>query len=246
MNVSIEDIVPGREREAHNRRVLQACRPFRLAARSARDAFSQIARPFRAPRRAQLESEGEPALRIYVIGSGRVRVERRVPNDGVVHLAHLGRGDVAGDITLSSAVCHESAVVLEEVRGLTAAIEDVRELAARESGIYLALGAALIDRSRTLEDRLEGLLLRRVEARLAWLLLYFVERWGADEPGGGVMITSTIRHHEIASMIGTGREWVTMTLIRLRDRGILGTAGRRVIVRDIGALRDLAAGKALE
>ena len=216
-----------------------------MAPRAAREGFSQIARPFRASRRERLEIEGETAQRIYVLASGRVRVERRRSDDGMVHLAHLGRGDMAGDMTLSAAVSRDSAVVLEEARGLTASIEDVRELAARESGIYVALGAAVLERSRTLEDRLEGLLLRRVEARLAWLLLYFVDRWGAEEPSG-VLITSSIRHHEIASMIGTGREWVTMTLMRLRSRGILGAAGRRVVVRDLAALRDLAAGKPLE
>jgi CRP-like cAMP-binding protein len=244
MTVSIEDVAPSRDREAHAKRILQACRPFRLAPRSARDGFSQIARPFRAMRRERLEIEGAPAQRVYVIASGRVRLERRGPSGAVVHLAHLGRGDMAGDITLSG-MATESALVLEEARGLAASIDDVRELAAREPAIYVALGGAVIERSRSLENRLEGLLLRRVEARLAWLLLYFMERWGVED-AAGTLITSTIRHHEIASMIGTGREWVTMTLIRLRDRGIVGAAGRRVVIRDVAALRDLAAGKPLE
>jgi CRP-like cAMP-binding protein len=246
MTVLFEDLGASRDQEAQRKRILQLSPALRSAPRAARDGFAQVARLFKAGRRARLAGEGLPADRVFLLASGRVRLERRTPSGKVVHLAHLGRGDFVGDLTLSGAAAGESAVVVEEARGLSVSVEDLREFAAREHGLYLALGAAMMERSRALEDRLEALLLRRVEARLAWLLLYAIERWGEEEAGGRVVIGTAIRHHEIASMIGTGREWVTMTLMRLRKRGILDASGRRVVVLDIEALRSLAAGCALE
>jgi len=245
MTVSFEDLALPRDQELQKKRILQGCRPFRMAPRTARDGLSQIATPFRAARRARLELEGERHERLFLLGSGRIRLERRGPDGQVVHLAHLGRGDVAGDLSLSGGLAAESAVVVEEARGLTVPVNDLRELAVREPAIYVALGGALIERSRALEERLEGLLLRRVEARLAWLLLYLMDRWGIPQERG-IMIATAIRHHEIAQMIGTGREWVTMTLMRLRKLRVLGNLGRRVVVLEVTALRDLAAGKSLE
>jgi hypothetical protein len=56
----------------------------------------------------------------------------------------------------------------------------------------------------------------------------------------GTRIDTTLRHHEIGRMVGAGREWVTMTLIALRERQILAAEGRRIVVRDREALRRVA------
>lgn len=158
-----------------------------------------------------------------------------------MHVAHLGRGDFVGDLTLAGAAATETAVVVEEVLALVAPVSELRELAARDPSIHQLLAAVVFERLRTWEDRLEVLLMRKVEARIAWFLLYALDRWGSEREGGSV-VTATFRHHEIARMIGTGREWVTMTLIRLRDEKVLGAMGRRIVVRDADALRTLAAG----
>jgi len=239
---SLEELAPGRDQEAQKKRVLQQSRALRSATRATRDGIAQIGRLCSAARRTKLTVMGEGGSCVYVIASGRVRVERALPSGRTMHVAHLGRGDLVGDLTLDQGRACDTAIVVEDATVLALPVLDVLELAARDSGVYQVLGAALVERSRMLEDRLESLLLHKVEARLAAFLLYSMDRWGSSGPDGVVLGTS-LRHHEIANMIGTGREWVTMTLTKLRRRKILGAVGRRVLVRSVDQLRALAAGQ---
>jgi CRP/FNR family cyclic AMP-dependent transcriptional regulator len=242
MMLSLEELGLDRDQEAHKKRILQQSRPMRLGSRATRDSLVQIARLCRARRRGKLATQGEADDSVFVVASGRIRLERSLTSGRAIHLVHLGRGDFLGDLTLGSRLSPESAVIIEEATLLELPTRDVRELALRDAGVIQVLGAAILERSRTLEDRLESLLLRKVEARLAGFLLHSIERWGANVPEG-VVVGTSFRHHEIASMIGTGREWVTMTLMKMRRKRILGAVGRRVLVRSVDELRALAAGE---
>jgi CRP-like cAMP-binding protein len=51
-----------------------------------------------------------------------------------------------------------------------------------------------------------------------------------------VLISAPITHAEIAHVIGSTRETVTLTLGAFRKEGLLEVAGRRLIVRDREAL----------
>ncbi len=93
----------------------------------------------------------------------------------------------------------------------------------------------LLARQRETEDRIESLLFRNVEGRLAEFLLKAADRWGVPTPKG-TLISAPITHLEIAQSIGSTRETVTLTLGALRREGLLDVAGRRLIVRDREAL----------
>jgi CRP-like cAMP-binding protein len=226
-----------------NRSVLRTNRALQRAARSTRDALGDILVPCTARRRTRLFEQGEPADRIFLIAKGRVRLER-VSDGRVVALAHLGRGDLVGDLRLdASSPATETAIVIDEMAGVTARVSDVRELATRDPGVYDVLCTGLVQRCSMAEARLEGLLVRRVDARLASFLLHAKDRWGETAGDGTTLLATALRHHEIAAMIGTGREWVTTTLTQMKRRRILGANGRMIVIRDVDALERLAAGR---
>ena len=74
---------------------------------------------------------------------------------------------------------------------------------------------------------------------LAEFLLKAMTRWGIPDPRG-VLIAAPFTHQEMASMIGSTRETVTLTLGDLRRRGILDVDRRRIVVLDREALRQRA------
>ena len=76
-----------------------------------------------------------------------------------------------------------------------------------------------------------------MEARLAEFLLKAASRWGIPEPRG-VLIAAPFTHQEMANMIGSTRETVTLTLGDLRKRGAIEVDRRRVVVLDQEALRS--------
>jgi CRP-like cAMP-binding protein len=228
-----------REEEAQKKRIVVAAPSLRTMSRRSRDALLQIARVCRLIRRERLVVQGEHANSLYVLGNGRVRIEREVA-DGTVHLFHCGAGHVVGPLDLHRpSPATESAYVVEESLALRIRLDELRELALRDGAVTRAMTAIVGERLRFAEQRLESLLLHDVETRIAAFLLFMVDHWGAPSPDG-VTITTSLRHHEIASMVGTGREWVTVTLVGLRRRRIIGASGRRFMVRNVDALRAIA------
>src|SRR5262245_23519388 len=100
MRVALEEIGPARDQEAQKKRILQGARPLRHAPRATREGLAQIGRLYRASRRAKLLAEGEDQGSVYILASGRIRLERALSSGRTMHLAHLGRGDLVGDLAL--------------------------------------------------------------------------------------------------------------------------------------------------
>ena len=162
---SIEILASERHGEAQKRKILQRCRPLRSAGRRVRDELAEIAHFCEAPRRTRLTTEGEAVERVFVLASGRVRVERRAEGERRLHLGQLGAGDFVGEIAFGQGgVATETAQVTEVALALTMTTSDLRELAARNVDVHYALCAIVFERLSAAESRVESLLSAGVEA----------------------------------------------------------------------------------
>ncbi len=147
-------------------------------------------------------------------------------------------GDLVGEAALGGVnLYRESAVATEDVEALLVPVATVRALVAADHAFGCGLLSMLVDRHGDAEDRLASLLFRNVEARLAEFLVKAAARWGIPEPRG-VLIAASFTHQEMASMIGSTRETVTLTLGDLRRKGVIEIKRRRIVVLDRDALRS--------
>jgi CRP/FNR family transcriptional regulator, cyclic AMP receptor protein len=217
-------------------RALKLSPLFERATRATREAVTAQGELETAPGGAVVIQQGAAADALVVLGRGRARLERLAIDGRVVPLGYRGSGDVLGEACLGHAPEHrESATAMEEVEIVRLARPLVDEVLAQDPGLYPAVLGLLLDRQRETEDRIESLLFRDVEGRLAEFLLKAADRWGVPSPRG-TLISAPITHLEIAQSIGSTRETVTLTLGALRREGLLDVAGRRLIVRDREAL----------
>src|SRR5205085_2762151 len=67
-------------------------------------------------------------------------------------------------------------------------------------------------------------------ARLEKLLLEFSDRYGVPETDG-VLIDISLPHREIASIVGSTRESVTVRLNAMRREGIIDFVNRKILVK---------------
>jgi CRP-like cAMP-binding protein len=216
-------------------RTLKISTLFERAARGTRDAAAAAAVSEVVPGGTAIFEQGTAAESLVVLGRGRARIERSV-RVGIVPLGYRGSGDLLGESCLGGVDTRtERAVAMEEAETLRIPLGIARELVASDPGFGGAVLALLIARQREVEDRIESLLFRNVEGRLAEFLLKAAERWGVPTPRG-VLISAPITHFEIAQVIGSTRETVTLTLGALRREGLLDVAGRRLIIREREAL----------
>ncbi|HLM74182.1 MAG TPA: helix-turn-helix domain-containing protein, partial [Polyangiaceae bacterium] len=78
------------------------------------------------------------------------------------------------------------------------------------------------------------------EARLIDFLLASVKRWGEPHASGRV-ISAPFTHADIALLVGSTRETVTLVLGKLKRAGLIELEKRRIVVRDGEALSRHAA-----
>lgn len=215
----------------------RAPRPLRLSpllersARATRDAVAAAAVPEVVPGGSAIFEQGAAADSLVLLGRGRARIERSIAG-GMVPLGYRGAGDVLGESCLGGRDARtERAVAMEEAEVLRVPIAMARELMITDPAFAAGVLALIVARQREIEDRIESMLFRNVEGRLAEFLLKAAERWGVPTPRG-ILISAPLTHFEIAQVIGSTRETVTLTLGALRREGLLDVAGRRLIIRD--------------
>jgi CRP/FNR family transcriptional regulator, cyclic AMP receptor protein len=192
----------------------------------------------RVPKGRPLISQGDPATSIAMIGMGRLRLSREIGDARSLSIGYRGAGDLIGEAALGGVTVHrESAVATEDVEALLVPVSTVRALIAADQAFGAAFVTMLVDRHGDMEERLASMLFRNVEARLAEFLVKAAARWGIPEPRG-VLIAAPFTHQEMASMIGSTRETVTLTLGELRKQGVLDIDRRRIVVLDRDALKS--------
>jgi CRP-like cAMP-binding protein len=80
------------------------------------------------------------------------------------------------------------------------------------------------------ERRLADFALNAIPARLDRLLADFSDRYGVPE-STGVLIDIPLPHREIASILGSTRESVTVRLNAMRREGTIEFVNRRILVK---------------
>jgi CRP/FNR family transcriptional regulator, cyclic AMP receptor protein len=207
---------------------------------ASRDALLELGRVERLPRRHRIMEQGDAPKSLLLLGAGRVKLERTT-GDRVFPLGHRGPGQLVGEMALAGAVAaSESAAVLDDVEALSIPLGGVRKLLAADAALRAVVTAALVHELRAVEDRLASLLLHGVEARLVGFLLEAALRWGAPQ-SSGELILAPFTHADVALLIGSTRETVTLLFGKLKRADLIAFDRRRVLIRDRDALARHAA-----
>lgn len=197
------------------------------------------------PKKTRLWEEGEPARSFVILGRGRVKLER-TRGGRAFPIGHRGPGDTVGETAiLAPARATESAIVADDVEALVLAMSALRRLLVSDGDVRAAITKALIDAQRAAEERLAALLLSGVEARIAGLLVRALDRWSAPH-AQGELIEASFTHADIALLVGSTRETVTLLLGKLRRDQLIAFDRRRIVVRSRAALERHAAGLGAE
>jgi CRP-like cAMP-binding protein len=184
-----------------------------------------------------LFSQGEPATVVAVLGEGTIALRRGQAGRPPMALGYRGAGDLVGEALLAGATTHrEAAIATSDVEALLVPVAKLLAVSATDAALGAALLTTLGNRCEESEDRLASLISRPVEARLAELLVKALSRWGLAHPRGE-LLGLPVTHHDLADMIGSTRETVTLTLGNLRREGIIDFEKRRIVVLDREALR---------
>jgi len=177
----------------------------------------------------------EMAHSLFLVASGRVQLYRRTRDGRRFVIATLGPGSLFGEDSLLPEDGPDShAVALEPGAVWVMPRKEAVEISSTNAmfgfGLMQAMGQRLIEA----ENRLERLAYSTISARLAALLL---ELAGEDSDD---IVQAT--HQELADMLGTWRETISKTLQDFRERGLISSGRRKLILLDKEGLEFEAAG----
>jgi len=183
-------------------------------------------------RRRFIYRAGDVADSLYVIDRGRVKVcsiEEATGREAVIDI--VGKGALFGESSLYSAGVREKcAIAYENVRLLRIPAGVYREGMAASRELYDYTFRMVGQRLSRAERRVVDFALDAIPARLDKLLADLSERYGRPDPEG-VLIDLALPHREIASIVGSTRESVTVRLNALRRAGIIDFVDRKILIK---------------
>lgn len=184
---------------------------------------------------SSIYGEGEPASTCFLIQSGRVRLVKRI-RSADRSLTVLRPGDLFGeDALLSDSVRTASAVALTDVSALALDRKTFGVLLSSNPEVGLRLTEQVVRRLRHAEEQLENAMLRDQPSRVVNTLLRLATV-AERGPDGHVLSISPL---ELSSRVGLDVDAVKRAVQQLRDGGYLRIQDEKIILPDLGALREL-------
>jgi CRP-like cAMP-binding protein len=209
---------------------------FELGASLGEDAVASLAdgsSVSEVRRRRFVYRAGDQADALFAIVKGRIklcRIEGPAEREAVIDI--LPQGALFGESALYSKAGRRanSAVAYENCTLLKLPAEQFK-LAMAENPLLHDFTFRLIgQRLENAEQRLADFALNAIPARLDRLLTDFSHRYGVKE-SDGVLIDIPLPHREIASIVGSTRESVTVRLNAMRRAGTIEFVNRRILIK---------------
>ena len=223
--------------------LLQASRVFAGLPARELESLAASAREQSCRAREYIFSEGDPALWLWLVKIGHVRIVRhsRAGKDVVLEL--LGPGEIFGGVAVIERRPYPAAAQATEPSVVVKIPADVVVgLAERHPSVVREMALLIGRRLRAAHDSVR-LAVEPVESRLAAALLRLADREGVRTKSG-VELPFHLTRQSLADMSGTTVETAIRVVSRWQRDEVVEDHGGRLVVRHLEVLRDLAAGDA--
>jgi CRP-like cAMP-binding protein len=184
--------------------------------------------------------QGAPAQFLAVVDSGKVVSHYQARNGKAGTIGFWCAGDIVGlgDIGVINTRQH-TLRCLERCTFLILPFEDFYELVRRFPEFGLAVIRAFSIRLRWVAQLAVNLETGSASERICAVLLTLSERFGVPCEEG-VLINLQLTNEQLAAIAGVTRQFTNSTLRALRERGLLASRQRAIILTDVTGIERIA------
>jgi CRP/FNR family cyclic AMP-dependent transcriptional regulator len=208
--------------------------------REDREALLGLGRAITYSARGVLLREHEPSTHLLVVLAGWTKVTSAASNGYEALLAIRGPGDLVGEgAVLSGRPRSATVTALGEVKCVAVDSEQFKKLLEARPTVAMHLLALATERTRASDRRRLEFAALTVQERLAALLLQLARSHGENTPEG-IRLTTGLSQQELAGSVGASREAVARLLKGLRERGVVQTGRRGLVLLKPEVLRRMA------
>jgi CRP-like cAMP-binding protein len=181
--------------------------------------------------------QGDRHSGIYLIESGRVRTYYAGPSGREITLAYWTPGHFVGGPEVFGGGLHVwSANAMEPSRLSYLPGGAIRQLVQTVPSFAVCIIEGLVAKGKCYSALVQMLGTRSVTERLAQLLL-ILAGIGDEATGGEMVLDRRITHEQLASIVGSTRQWVTSTLNRFQGLVLIRVERGTIVVQDPEGLR---------
>ncbi|MCA9261295.1 MAG: Crp/Fnr family transcriptional regulator [Planctomycetales bacterium] len=216
---------------------LKQCTLFERVTADQMAALEARSRMRKFPRGAPVYLPADEADGVLLLAEGRIKIGAFTEDGRQSILAFIEPGEIFGELSLLDTPQREEFAETVEKSSVVLIPRDViQQLLEENPRVSLGVTKLLGLRRQRIERRLKYLLFRSNRERLTHLLLELAERYGRPVDDG-VELTIKLSHQDLASIIGSTRETVTVVLGEMQSEGKLRLGRRRIT---LASLADLA------
>lgn len=173
---------------------------------------------------------------VILVASGRVKICHSTPEGKQAIIDFVDEGEVFGELALlDSQQRDEYAETAEKTSLIMIPKRELQALVRKYPRIVISVTKLIGLRRQKIERRLRNLLFRSNRERVVHLLIELAEKYG-EEADDGIVLKIRLSHQEMASVIGSTRETVTVILGQLQTENLVTIARRRIVINDLARL----------
>jgi CRP-like cAMP-binding protein len=185
----------------------------------------------------QLFKEGDPAIGIYFIYKGIVKVHKRWGSEKDLILRFAKSGDIAGQMGLGKDAFYPVSATAVEAATVCYVEMDFFESTLNINNKFTRqLVSVLADDLRESEQRMRNLAHMPVKGRVAQALLSLKEQFGTNGDG---YINIELARQDLASFTGAAYESLFRVMNELAQEKLVLLAGKSILITDEAALQNL-------
>ncbi len=177
------------------------------------------------PKNTVVFSEGDTSNSLYIISSGRIKVSITDENGKEIILSMLGPGEYFGEMALLDDSPRSACAVTKEPTELIIISKNNFMNIFSSNPLAFNLLQELTKRLRGANKKIESLALLDVYGRIARL---FTQLGKPD--GEKIVLSEKLTHQEIANMVGSSREMVSIILKELSNGGYISVENKMITV----------------
>jgi CRP/FNR family cyclic AMP-dependent transcriptional regulator len=190
------------------------------------DALAALGHTRAYPKGTIVVTEGEPALSMYLVHEGQMRVFVSDEDGREVELNVIGPGEYFGELMLGSQVRTATVQTTSKAKLTMITRAEFEQALAEQPTLAFHVIQHLIDRVRQLSRNVQGLVSMDVYGRVVRL---FNEL--AHDEGGQRVVPGPLSQQKIADRVGASRSMINRILQDLVAGGYIETSRERIVLR---------------
>lgn len=184
------------------------------------------------PRGGLIYLPSDPGSGVLLLATGQAKICTLTDDGKQAILALIEPGELFGELALIEPGDREEyAEAIELSTVILIPTEAIHQLMEERPELSMGVTKLIGLRRRRVERRLKSLLFQSNRQRIVHLLLDLAEQYGYMSPEG-IRLRIKLAHQDLANIIGSTRETVTIVLGELQAEGCLRVGRRKIVLTD--------------